>query len=77
MSEGKHRRDLVEPEGVNSGSTSDLLRGAEQDARPGGDASGSEQAESTSACVNVVRPPWDSHDAGAPSLQQSREEGAR
>jgi hypothetical protein len=77
MSEGKHRRDLVEPEGVNSGSAEDLMGGAGRQVRPGGDPSRSEQAESTPPGPKVVRPPWDEHDAGTPSLEQSREEGAR
>jgi hypothetical protein len=70
-------RSLVEPEGVNSGSAKDLMGGAEADARPGGNPSRSGQAEAAPSGPTVVQPPWDEHDEDAPSLEQSREEGAR
>ncbi|HEY3603939.1 MAG TPA: hypothetical protein VGL04_04660 [Sporichthyaceae bacterium] len=69
------RRDLTEPEGVNSGSARDLLDGADADVRPGGHPDQVEDAKR--AEPSVVQPPWDRHDPDAPSLEQSREEGAR
>jgi hypothetical protein len=76
MSEGKHRRDLVEPEGVNSGSAEDLMGGAGRHVRPGGHPERSEQAEESPPGPEVVRTPWAESRAGEPSLEQSREEGA-
>jgi hypothetical protein len=71
------RQNLVEPEGVNSGSAKDLLGGKERDPRPGGDPSRAAQGEAAPSDPAVVQPPWDEHDEDAPSLEQSREEGAR
>jgi hypothetical protein len=68
------RRGLTEPEGVNSGSAHDLLDGADADVRPGGDPT---RVEDITNDPQVVAPPWDEHDPDAPSLEQSREEGAR
>jgi hypothetical protein len=70
------RRDLTEPEGVNSGSARDLLDGADADVRPGGHPDRVED-DAKRTDPPVVQPPWDHHDADAPSLDQSREEGAR
>jgi len=70
------RRDLMEPEGVNAGSGRDQMSGDDEDARPGGNPSRAAQSEAPTTDPTVVRPPWDEHDPDAPSLEQSREEGA-
>jgi hypothetical protein len=69
------RRGLTEPEGVDSGSARDLMDGAGANVRPGGHPDRVEDVKGTDP--PVVVPPWDHHDPDAPSLEQSREEGAR
>lgn len=74
-----HERDLIQSEGVNAGSA----RLAAQEPDPGGDVSGGghpERAEEQAGRqqdVGIVDAPFLPRDAGAPSLEQSAEEGAR
>jgi len=69
------RRDLVEPEGVNADPTTEHPVDPNADVRRGGDPNGP-RPDPHAVEPAVVRPPWDHSDPHAPSLEQSREEGA-
>lgn len=67
------RRTLIEPEGVNAGSARKPDPSA--DVRRGGDPNGP-RPDPHAEEPAVVQPPRDHADPDAPSLEQSREEGA-
>jgi hypothetical protein len=74
-----HKKDLVEPEGVNAGSAESATEEAPRpgDVRPGGHAErADEQAERTEEDL-IVDAPFQPRDPDAPSLELSVEEGAR
>ncbi|MGQ0846733.1 MAG: hypothetical protein ACT4QF_21655 [Sporichthyaceae bacterium] len=67
--------DLVEPEGVNADPTNTREVDPHADVRRGGDPNGPRPDEHADDTFIVI-PPWDDSDPTAPSLEQSREEGA-
>lgn len=74
-----NERDLIEPEGVNAGSARSTAEGPE----PGGDVTHGGHPERADDQAGrhedpeIVDAPFLPRDPGAPSLEQSREEGAR
>ena len=76
---GEHKRDLIEPEGVNAGSADSTAEGESapvEDVRSGGHVEwADDQAERSEENI-IVDQPFRSRDEAGPSLEQSVEEGA-
>jgi hypothetical protein len=71
--------NLIEPEGVNSGSADSTAEGAEPhgDVRGGGEPERAEEQADRTEEDEIVDQPFMPRDPTAPSLEQSVEEGAR
>lgn len=74
-----NQRDLIEPEGVNAGSADSTVEGDEVhvDVRSGGHPEWAEQQADRTEDDEIVDQPFMPRDPAAPSLEQSKEEGAR
>ena len=72
------KKDLIEPEGVNAGSAKSTAEGATPhgDVRAGGHPERADEQADLTAEDQIVDAPFQPRDPGAPSLEQSVEEGA-
>lgn len=70
--------NLIEPEGVNAGSADSAAEGADPhgDVRSGGHPERAADQADRSEDDEIVDQPFQPRDPGAPSLEQSEEEGA-
>jgi len=70
--------NLIEPEGVNAGSADSTAEGDEVtgDVRSGGHPERAEDQDDLTEQGEIIDQPFLPRDATAPSLEQSKEEGA-